>query len=185
MRKHCLLLAFIAVVTVSVTITKYGIAASSQQLVDSSTSQVLITEIRELRRALQDFATTGQRVQIALERIRIQQDAVDRLQGEVTGNDAQGEVNASEMQQVEESAKALERLLGLENDPAKRIGLETERKNALQRLEEGKKREVRLRERQTQLNASLNTEKVLLAELKSKVEEIDRMLENQNSPRRK
>lgn len=185
MRKPTIFFTITVSAIISAVVVAVSISAAPQQNSDSSTSQVLINEIRELRRSLQDFATTGQRVQIALERIRIQQDNVDRIQGEIASIDAQSEASASEMQQVEESAKALERLLGMENDPAKRIGLEMERKNALQRLEEGKKREARLRDREAQLNTALTAEKAVLAELKSKVEEIDRSLENQTAPRRK
>lgn len=183
MKKSYLILSVLVFLAVAVLIYSHRVVSVDAQ--QPEMSQLLITEVRELRRTLQEFATTGQRMQIALERIRLQQDNVDRLQGELVSITSQAEVNVSEMQQLEESAKTMERLLGIENDAVKRIGIENERKTSLLRLEEGKKREIRLREKEVQLNAMFNIEKAALAELKSKVEEIDHQLENQAPPRRK
>jgi hypothetical protein len=179
MRKW-LIIAFAVLVFVLISgLLLFKTNAESSQSTDATTSQVLVNEIRELRRTLQDFTTHGYRVQIAIERVRIQQASVERLQGEIDGVEANSEINTTELQQVDESARTLERLVNSEPDPSRRVALEMERKNALLRVEECKKRELRLRERQAQLNASIHTEKAVLADLKGKVDEIDRSLENQ------
>lgn len=164
--------------------TRYGIAAQSQLPNDSSTSQVLINEIRELRRALNDYIVISSRTQITLERLKFQQLRVNHLSNEKENLQMQVEETVASYQQMEEVVKSLERQLATEVDPARRVEVEREHKNTTTVVEQHKKREQHLRERYSQAAAQLQTEGSILSELQSGLEKLEKAFDSKGSERK-
>jgi chromosome segregation ATPase len=110
---------------------------------------------------------------------------VDRLNEEIENVRMQIESCVSESQQASETTKILEKQAGFTSDPLQRLSLEQEHKLTLARIEECKRREQRLRERETQLNGQIQTEQSALNDVKDKMNSLERSLEvNQNSRRK-
>jgi chromosome segregation ATPase len=159
-------------------------SAEAQQSGDPLSTS-LIGEIRELRLALQTFTVSNYRAQIAIEQLRSQQERVDHLNEEIENVRVQIESCVSESQQASETAKILEKQAGFTSDPLQRLSLEQEHKLTLARIEECKRREQRLRERETQLNGQIQTEQSALNDVKDRMNSLERSLEvNQNSRRK-
>jgi len=156
---------------------------SAQPAAETATSQVLINEIKELRRALQDYAVVTQRTQLMSERLRFQQTRVDKLSDDRENVLMQLEASAAEAQQIDESTKSLEKLMGNESDASLRITIERDYKSALIRTEDHKRREQRLREREVQLNQLIQTEQAALTELKEKMQAVEQSLETRTTRR--
>lgn len=184
MRKPTIVLIIILIVTSTVFITRYSIAAEPQLQNDLSTPQVLINEIRELRRTLQDYTIANVRVQIAIERLKVQQMRVDHLSNEKETLQSQIEEAVTSYQQAEDVAKSFEQQIVAESDPITRINIEREQKNTTNILEQHKRREQRLRERGVQLAAQLQIERAALTELHNNLEGLEKALNSKSSQRK-
>jgi lysyl-tRNA synthetase class I len=184
MRKLTIVLIIILILTATVFITRYSIAAEPQLQNDFSTSQVLINEIRELRRTLQDYTIANTRVQIAIERVKAQQMRVDHLSNEKENLQSQIEEAATSHQQAEEVAKSFDQQIVTESDPITRINIEREQKNMTHILEQYKRREQRLREREAQLAAQLQIERTALGELHNNLEGLEKAFDSKSSQRK-
>lgn len=184
MRKLIIVVIIIFVVTATVVITHYSIAAKPQLQNDLSTSQVLINEIRELRRTLQDYTIANARVQIAIERLKVQQTRVDHLSNEKETLQSQIEEAVTSYQQAEDVAKSFDQQIVSESDPITRINIEREHKNMANILEQHKRREQRLRERDVQLAAQLQIERAALIELQNNLEGLEKTFDSKSSQKK-
>jgi predicted nucleic acid-binding Zn-ribbon protein len=165
-------------------LTRYGKAAETQQITDGAASQVLVQEIRSLRRALQDFTVGNSRLQVFIERCRLQQIIVERLNDEYNGIQSQIDSNEDQIRQMEETTKNLERLLSAEADQLRRGEMEREHKSITTNIEQVKQRTQRLQERGIQANGLLQSERAKLDELKDSLDSLERSLTNQQAERK-
>lgn len=172
-------LSLIVCIIVTIFLFRYSTATGTQHSGEGS-APVLIYEIRELRRSLQSFAASNQRALIAIERLRLQQAKVNRLNDEQATMQSQLEENAATIAQAEEAVNSLETQIAAESDMQRRNELERTRKAAVQSLELSKQREQQLRARGIQLDGFLQTEQAKLAHLDNQMDALERSLESQS-----
>lgn len=165
-------------------LSRYGRAAETQQISDGIPSQVLVQEIRALRRAMQDFTVGNSRLQVTIERCRLQQSTVERLSDEYNSIQSQIDSNEDQIRQMEETVKHLERSLSAEADPLRRSEMEREHKSIATNIEQMKQRTQRLQERGVQANGLLQSERAKLNELRDSLDSLDRSLANQQAERK-
>jgi chromosome segregation ATPase len=130
--------------------------------------QELLNEMRQLRVALQRLSLTSYRTQVMVERLRLQQDQIGRLNAELSGVRSKlGEVRAqnSRMQSV----------MGDVEDKVDSGVSPPSEVNALKSaLEEFKKLEQTLVEREIELSNELNTERANLGDLNQRLDALER-----------
>jgi chromosome segregation ATPase len=141
--------------------------------------QSLLKEVHQLRLALQRANLKVFRAQIMMERLRAQQERVDRLARQLEEN--QNEVNGSGLSrtQLTERSQALESQIKAEQDAALRAQLEAQYKELKYVMDQQAEQDSQLRARQTQLTAQLQAEKAKLDEMDSRLEALEREMEEQ------
>ncbi|HZS10341.1 MAG TPA: hypothetical protein VFD58_36265 [Blastocatellia bacterium] len=147
------------------------------------TTQALLNEVRELRLAIQRSSLNGYHAQVTLERLRLQQQRVDRLNERLEGvHSEMGELQRQKSHFLEESRR-LETRLGQEPDPNKRRELDDMQQRfkaeAERRLPE---RESRARETESQMTAQLQMEQSRLNELNDRLDALQKELEIVDKP---
>jgi len=141
--------------------------------------QSLLREVRQLRLALQRTNLNVFRAQIMLERMRTQQERVDRLTRQLEEN--QNEITGSDLSQsqITERSRDLESQIKQEQDAERRAQLEAQSKELKFIMDQQTERETQLRARQAQLTTQLLTERAKLDEMDSRLESLERELEPQ------
>jgi hypothetical protein len=129
--------------------------------------QELLGEVRQLRIALQHITVNAYRGQVLIERLRLQQEQVNRLSQELGSTRNQ----LGEMRTEQASAKAkLD-----ESEKGQEKGLVSEATTAKHRevLEGLLRHELRLSEREVQVVAALEAERVNLADLNKRLDALE------------
>lgn len=165
-------------------LSHFGRAAETTQTTEGIPSQVLVQEIRALRRAMQDFTIGNSRLQVTIERCRLQQTIIERLNDEYSGIQSQIDSNEDQTRQMEETAKNLERSFSSEADPLRRSEMDREYKALVSNTDQTKQRTQKLHERAVQLNGFLQAERAKLNELKDALDSLDRSITNQQQERK-
>ncbi|HYE75201.1 MAG TPA: hypothetical protein VEF04_17800 [Blastocatellia bacterium] len=142
-------------------------ASKTAQLSQEQVMRELLNEVRQLRQDMRRLSAQAYRAQALIERLRLQQDQVNRLTLELSKLRTQ----ISELRS--ERIALNERVTMLEKQQAN-VDLEREIKAVKSMIEDLNHREQRLTDRETQLNAQLNTERVNLDELNQRFNEIER-----------
>ena len=153
-------------------------AQSNKQSGDAQTLQALLAEVRQLRLTLQKSNLIAYRSQITVERMRSARVRVDLLIGKL--EQIRNEIAEMDLQfpQAADRIKQMEALAGEESLAAdRRKQVEWEITDLKSQLDNSKKRQSQLRDRETLLTQQLNTEKAQLDELDSRMEMLDRELE--------
>jgi len=129
--------------------------------------QELLGEVRQLRIALQHISVNAYRGQVLVERLRLQQEQVNRLSQEL--NSTRNQI--SEVKSTQVTAKA--KLDEAEKQQDK--GLVSESLTARYRevLEESKRHEQRLIEREIQVAAQLEAERANLTDLNKRLDALE------------
>ncbi len=137
----------------------------------------LLNEVRLLRIALQNTNTGAKRVQLAAERIRLQQERVDKVSRELeeTRNLATN-INVDQ-KRLDETIKELEKQARQEAFPARRAEIEKQMRLLKVEQEPLTLRETRLKDRESMLLAQLSFEQAKLNELHGKLDELEREFE--------
>jgi len=153
---------------------------SNKQSNDGQTLQALLTEVRQLRLTLQKSNLIAYRSQVTVERIRAARERVDLLTGKLE------QIRNEIAEMVLQFTRAAEHIKQLEVMAADRSLAEDRRKQVeweitdlKGQLDNSKKRQSQLRDRETQFSQELTTEKAQLDELLSRIEMLDRELENE------
>jgi chromosome segregation ATPase len=161
------LISFSAVVLLAAGLTRFGTVAANPQGSEAAMTQALIKEVQELRRTLQDVVVSNARTQLTIEHIRLQKSLVDDLQQDRRTVQERLESDAANLQETEESARQLEKLIGATADPAYRSELEHQLRALQLNGEQTRQRLQRQRAQEAQLNAGLEQEQAKLAELRT------------------
>jgi chromosome segregation ATPase len=152
------------------TLAQTGKPAESAQGDHDQTLQQLLTEVRELRLAIQRATVTNTRFQMLIERVRIQQGHADGLSRRLEDLRSQATNMRTEKSQTETRLKIDEELLDRTPDPERHTELESlikAMKGALSRLaQEGEQ----LRDREAASNMELQTAQARLDELNSQLD---------------
>jgi chromosome segregation ATPase len=146
---------------------------------DSQVLQALLSEVRQLRRELQATTITAQRTQILLYRMQGQEAAVARASQRL---DEAREMHAgaqAERKQLAAEIKKHEGLVGNMQTPAvQRKSLEDRLPEEGARLESFEAQERQEQTREIEAQQQLRTEEAALAELRDRLDRLDKSLED-------
>ena len=154
---------------------------TAQPAQSEQTLQALLGEVHQLRMALQQSTLSTYHAQITIERMKLQQQRVDRLQtqlGEFRNQLAKTRENLS---WIPTSIKNLEVELARETDAAKRAEKEGRLQGLKAELEGMARMEQEQQAYETQLQSQLQIEQARLNELNERLDTLQRELEAQMS----
>ncbi|HSB11468.1 MAG TPA: hypothetical protein VLM38_18410 [Blastocatellia bacterium] len=157
----------------------FVLLASSDSFAQSNSSAVagtqpeqvikdLLSEVHQLRVAMQHMSVNAYRAQIMVERLRLQQDQVTRLARELS--DTRNGI--AELKAYEPVAK--ERLEDAENQFDRGVLAEPQLKQIRANLADMKRRQQALIDREAQLSLELDQERNNLAELNKRLDALER-----------
>lgn len=147
-----------------------SIPASSARADSDQVLKDILNEVRQLRADLQRLNVNAHRTQALLDRIKVQQEQVVRLNREV-GNVRDELVGVRNRQ-----ARTKDALEMLEKQKAAGVVREEEVKAVAAELEELKRIEQLLMEREPQLSAELDLTRATLAQLNARLDELEQEL---------
>ena len=144
---------------------------------DNSTIQALLQEVHQLRVALERSTLTGPRVEIAVQRLRLQQEQVTRTAGQLY--DARREIDHLQAEQGKTAAQieALSNEAQESTDPNRRQSIESIAKQMKFDGDQQQKNLESLRSREAELSARLQTEQESLDELRGRLDRLEQSLE--------
>jgi hypothetical protein len=161
--------------------TATGANAKGAQGDNEQAMQALVNEVRQLRLAIQRSNLSAHHSQVVIERMRSQQQTVDRVADRLRW--AREEASRYRMWMPLQQAEMQNRLKLIEDDLSENLGAnarrakERELETAKQRLGMMGQEETRLRENESQLAAQLQIEQAKLAELNDQLDALQRELE--------
>jgi hypothetical protein len=165
----------------------FGSFASPQTTVNNpaktaqgeQTMQALLNEVRQLRIAIQQSNLSAYRTQVIVERMRSQQQRVDRLTErlrETRDRIANWKRGQAEMQ---DELKIIEARINRATEVADRAHWEEQQERLKNRLASMAQENTRLQEQESQLAAQSNIEQARLAEFNDQLDALQRELETQ------
>jgi len=146
---------------------------------DTQTIQVLLNEVRLLRRTLQQTGLNAYRSQLIVEGMRAHTEKAERLTRLL--EDVRDEIEGigTTIPRMIEQGKVLDTMIDQEMDPTKRVRLEFEAKDAKRSIEQYKARQERQREREQQLATQLRAEQTRLEELEGRLDAMEREIQSE------
>jgi SMC interacting uncharacterized protein involved in chromosome segregation len=144
---------------------------------EKATLQALLTEVRQLRFALERSTSVLTRIQLALQRLQLQQERVDRLSKQLQDSHTQTAGTLDRKAHLVTAVQQFESRISQEQDPTRRKGLELEMKGLTVELEELTVREQREQAQEIQFSGQLQTEQAKLGELSDQLNELDKKLQ--------
>lgn len=176
----CLLcLAVLCLVTPTRAFAQSGKPVEPVQTGDGQLLRSLLDEVRQLRLAIERSNLSAYRVQIAIERMRLQQGRVDALVRDLENLRLQVSNMKMTRAQAEARVKDLEDLMNNEADTARKAPLERQYKEAKRNLDAQGKWEEQHREREAQLNFRLQEEGAKLADFNNRLDALERELQTE------
>ena len=169
--------------------TATGNNAKDAQGDNEQAMQALVNEVRQLRLAIQRSNLSAHHSQVVIERMRSQQQTVDRVADRLRW--AREEASRFRMYLPMQQAEIQNRLKVIEADLSETLDAKTRRAKegeleiTKQRLGMMGQEETRLRENESQLAAQLQIEQAKLAELNDQLDALQRELEtppSENKP---
>ena len=128
----------------------------------------LLSEVRQLRMALQRLSLTSYRTQVMVERLRLQQEQIGRLTAELSGI-------RSKLGEVRAQNSRMQSMMGdVEDKVDSGVSPPSEMNAMKSALEEFKKLEQTLVEREIELSNELNTERANLGDLNQRLDALER-----------
>jgi hypothetical protein len=161
--------------------TATGANAKDSQGDNEQAMQALVNEVRQLRLAIQRSNLSAHHSQVVIERMRSQQQTVDRVAERLRW--AREEASRYRMWMPMQQAEIQNRLKIIEADLSETLDAKTRRAKegdlelTKQRLGMMGQEETRLRENESQLTAQLQIEQAKLAELNDQLDALQRELE--------
>ena len=167
----------LAVLGLSLLTVAKAYSSSAQPVQSEQTLQTLLGEVRQLRIVLQRGNLNTHHAQITVERMKLQQQRVDRLQTQLSevGNHLAG--TRKGLSQVANYLKELEVALTRETDAAKRAEIEKRQRDTKFEVEGMTEREQQQQGYETQLQSQLQMEQSKLNELNERLDTLQRELE--------
>jgi predicted nucleic acid-binding Zn-ribbon protein len=151
-------------------------AQAQTQVPAAPTLETLLKEVHQLRLTMERSSQVAPRIQIAVERLKLQQDKVGRTAQQL--DDLRREVERGRLEQP----KYQQRLQAIENetnqaaDPAQRRHLEEATKEFKLEAEQREKSLQQMQAREGELTGQLQTEQNRLTELNDRLDQIERAL---------
>ena len=136
------------------------------------TLKQLLTEVRELRLAVQRATVSNTRFQMLIERVRVQQAHVDALSRQLENVHSQVAEMKAAKPQMEQQIKDAEDLLDRTSDPNAHAELESRIKGGKANLSRLAQEDERLRNREAALETELQARQAKLNELNSQLDSL-------------
>lgn len=146
------------------------------------TMQALLGEVRQLRLAIQRSNLNTYHAQVTLERLRLQQQRVDRLTEKLEAARKELAAMRRNMAELPEASKKLEAQLARESDANKRRELEGRQELFKSMIESAPEDVARLQETESELSGQLQREQVKLNELNDRLDTLQKELEVIDKP---
>ena len=188
MSRHTRLLMICLLVLVALGLTSFtasqSLTPSSAQSAQSSgelTLQALLGEVHQLRVAMQRSNLNTYHAQITIERMKLQQQRVDRLNSQLNDTHQQLIEIRTRVTQFSTAAKNAESELMKEANVAKRAEREEVLQSLKGEIEMLTQKEQQQREIESQLQTQLQLEQAKLTELNERLDALQRELETQLS----
>lgn len=175
------LLALATVVLTSLTASKAFTDSAAQPAQSDQTLQALLSEVRELRLALQRANLNTYHAQITIERMKLQQQRVDRLTSQLGDIRRQLADTRKALSQKSTELKGQEMTLAQETDATQRADRERYIRSLKAEFEETTQKEQQEQGYETQFQAQLQIEQAKLNELNEQLDTLQRELETQMS----
>jgi chromosome segregation ATPase len=174
-------LRLITVVLFIVSGVSQAAAQTTKPADDKDTLQALLKEVSMLRQALQTLqrmSVDTYRSQLLVDRIRVNREDLRRLAASL--NETRETLRKTQLTipNFTDQVKMQETQVQLEVDQTKRAALEFELKRTRDALENYKSQIEPLKEREQQLTADLNAERSKLQDLESRLDLLERGIEN-------
>jgi len=144
--------------------------AESTQGDRDQTLKQLLTEVRELRLAVQRATVNNTRFQMLIERVRVQQAHVDSLSRQLENLHSQVAEMKAAKPQIEQQIKDAEDLLDRTTDPNAHAELDSRIKGGKTNLARLAQEDERLRNRETAVDTELQSAQAKLNELNSQLD---------------
>jgi peptidoglycan hydrolase CwlO-like protein len=155
--------------------------SAAQPVQGDQTLQALLGEVHQLRLAMQRANLNTYHAQITIERMKLQQQRVDRLTAQLGEVRNQLAETRKPLSWIPATIKNDEMRLTQETDAAKRADFERSIQSLKADLEEAIRKEQQLQTYETQLQAQLQAEQAKLNELNERLDSLQRELETQLS----
>ncbi len=157
-----------------------GAFAQSASSSDAATIQALLSEVRLLRLALEKSALMAPRIQLTLQRVQLQQDAVTRASREL--DEVRDKLASFSRREAELTGRvgAIESQANAEQDAARKKGLESEVRAIKSELEQEGAGNTQLRAREADLASRLQLEQIKLSELNERLNALEQQLQQQS-----
>jgi DNA repair exonuclease SbcCD ATPase subunit len=180
-KKTLHLVRLIALVFFTLCLTQLAAGQSTQLSDEKGTTQALLNEVRSLRQALQTLQRMSfdtYRGQLMVERVRVNREDVRRLAATLYDTRMMLANTQRAIPNSIEEQKLLESQIQLEADPTKHAQLDFELKRVKNGIEQFKAQVDTLKEREQELATELRTEQTKLDELESRLDLLERAIEN-------
>jgi len=139
----------------------------------------LLDEVRQLRIAIERSNLGAYRVQIAIERMRLQQGRVDSVARDLENVRLQLSNTKLSRAQTEARLKDLEDQMNDETETTRKAQLGRQYKEAKRNMDAQAKWDEQTRERETQLSVRLQEEQGKLSEINNRLDTLERQLEQE------
>jgi chromosome segregation ATPase len=143
---------------------------------DPSPIQALLSEVHQLRLAIERSNTLGPRIQLVVERVKMQQQVVSRLSDQLEGVRRDLEKVQSDQTVAAEHNKMVESEVSQATDPVRRNNLDRELNAFKLEMEQMQKSMEALRGREADLSGRLRSEQATLDGLNDRLNQIERTL---------
>ena len=171
----------VGVALFSLTVASLVAAQTAKPAENADTMKELLGEVKSLRQALQTLqrmSVDNYRTQLMVDRIRISREDVRRLKD--TLNDTRDRITRTQqaIPNSLEEQKALETLISVETDLAKKTQLEFELKRSKGAVDMYKSQLETLKQREEDLTTELRTEQARLEALENHLNLLEQTIEN-------
>jgi len=165
------------VMKITVVLLFASAAAAQTPAPESTVVQALLVEVHQLRLALERANTIAPRIQLTVERMKLQQDRVTRLSGQL--EQVRREFDDYQSHTARSAAELQDRqsYLAQVNDPAERKKVADDISQMKAALDEGNARIQSARTRETDLDSRLRSEQATLDNLNDRLNQIERSLD--------
>ena len=143
---------------------------------DSSVIQALLSEVHQLRLAIERSNTLSPRIQLVVERVKMQQSVVTRLSDQFESARREFENAQAGQSRTAERMKTWETELSQVTDPVKRQQMDLELKASKPEFERYQQLIEALRAREADLSSRLRSEQAVLDGLNDRLNQIERTL---------
>lgn len=162
-----------------------GASANAQQAApagsDAPILQALVTEVRQLRLAIERTNSVSSRLQITLQRIQLQQNRVNNISGQLESVRREIAKSEAELADLSNHLADFDNRLEKEQDPNHLKALQEQQKDAKAILKQRTRTIQDQRAREGELAGSLQTEQGKLSELEEHLDSLDKLIEPQQA----